>query len=473
MWLHDLIGEPAARFSRLLRTFMTSVVIIGGVAVPAAAQTLSAEDRAALEAQKDALFGQTLRNPADLDAIFAFADISARLGDNEAAVTALERMLLFNPNLTRVQLELGVLYFRMASFELARSYFEKALAANPPPEVKARVQQYLREMTVVDASERVTGYVFFGAQHQTDANAAPGSPLIHSPVGDALLSSQFVKQADTNIFGAGSALYTYDLGNQDRDAIEVLGSGFANHYFKVSRLDLTLAEITAGPRFNYLDISDDLKSVSLKPYLIVNNVTLGGSEYFNTYGGGGEAQFSLWDDLSLRAIFEYRKKGFTNASDRPLSTGLNGSDKLVSVQLTKPVPLIADSQLTMEFDFLDQSTQLAYYSNKAYGGSIAYSVRYDDPTGNFNLPWQTTLFGGRIWSDYAAPDPCCNTSGSATFFSPSSRLDRHWRWGVTQSIRVMSNVDVLLQFQRDIVSSNLSLYAYTSNSVLVGTQVRF
>jgi len=30
-----------------------------------------------------------------------------------------------------------------------------------------------------------------------------------------------------------------------------------------------------------------------------------------------------------------------------------------------------------------------------------------------------------------------------------------------------------VQLQRDIVSSNLPLYAYTSNSVLVGPQIRF
>src|SRR5882672_9823264 len=472
MWLQHFIGELATGYVCSLR-FLAGAVILGWLTMPVAAQTLTAADRAALEARKNELFQQTLNRPADLDVIFDFADVSARLGDNEAAVTALERMLLFNPNLTRVQLELGVLYFRMQSFELARSYFEKALAANPPPEVKTRVEQYLREMTVVDSRERITGYVFFGAQHQTDANAAPGSPLIHSPVGDALLSSQFVKQADTNIFGAGSALYTYDLRNQDRDAIEVLGSGFANHYFKVSRLDLTLAELDIGPRINFPELSGVVKSASLKPYLILNNVTLGGNEYFNTYGGGGEAQFSLWDDLSLRGFFEYRVKRFTNAPDRPLSTGLDGNDKLVSLQLTKPMPIIPDSQLTVQFDFLDQSTQLAYYSNKAYGGTVAYRVRYDDPTGNFNLPWETTLFGGRIWSNYAAPDPCCNTSGSSTFFSPSSRLDRHWRFGATHNIRVKNNVDIILQFQRDIVSSNLPLYAYTSNAVLVGTQVRF
>ena len=89
------------------------------------------------------------------------------------------------------------------------------------------------------------------AQYQTDANVAPGSPLIHSPVGDVLLSSQFVKRPDANIFGSGAFLYTYDLGTQNRDAIEVTGIGFMNHYFRTQRLDLGFAEVTAGPRFNF------------------------------------------------------------------------------------------------------------------------------------------------------------------------------------------------------------------------------
>ena len=72
-------------------------------------------DQAALQAQKDQLFQKMLANPADLDVAFDYANVSAQLGDNEGAVSALERMLLFNPNLPRVDLELGALYFRMGS----------------------------------------------------------------------------------------------------------------------------------------------------------------------------------------------------------------------------------------------------------------------------------------------------------------------------------------------------------------------
>jgi hypothetical protein len=42
-------------------------------------------------------------------------------------------------------------------------------------------------------------------------------------------------------------------------------------------------------------------------------------------------------DLALRAAFELRRKGYTNAPDRPLSTGLTGSDKLVTFSAAKPM----------------------------------------------------------------------------------------------------------------------------------------
>src|SRR5262249_10171866 len=162
--------DLAKRLRRASLAFLACLIALFCWPIAAGAQSLAPAERAQLERQKEELFQRTLQNPKDLDAAFAFADVSARLGDNEAAVTALERMLLFNPNLTRVQLELGVLYFRMASFELARAYFDKALASDPPPEVRSKIEQYLRQISVVASSEQITGYVFFGVQGQSDAN---------------------------------------------------------------------------------------------------------------------------------------------------------------------------------------------------------------------------------------------------------------------------------------------------------------
>src|SRR5689334_913931 len=85
--------------SRAIAGVALCVVVAASFATAAIAEPLSGPERSNLEAQKAQLFQQMLSNPANLDVTFAYAKVAAQLGDNEAAVAALERMLLFNPDL--------------------------------------------------------------------------------------------------------------------------------------------------------------------------------------------------------------------------------------------------------------------------------------------------------------------------------------------------------------------------------------
>jgi hypothetical protein len=433
------------------------------VIAPARSQTLSDAERADLLKQQAQLFQQMLKKPSDLDVAFKYADVSARLGDNEAAVTALERMLLFNPNLPRVQLELGALYFRMGSFQISRDYFDKAAASNPPPEVQSRINEYLGQIQKLSSGSQFSGFVFFGAQYQTDANVGPGSPTLTSPVAAVALSlsNEFVKQPDTSLFLTTSLFYSYDLETQNHDTIDVIGTAFGNHYFKFGRLDLALGEVTAGPRFNFPDPGLWAQTATVRPYVILNEVGLGGNQYFYTYGVGGEVGGIFPDNLTLTGRLEAREKHFSNASDRPVSTNFNGNDKLLSLLASKGIT--DNSVLTLEFDYLDQSTVNRVFSNYTLGVSGNYRIRYDDPTGTLKFPWETVFTLARSWGLYQAPDP----------FFGSVRDDRRWRVGLTQNFQVLDNLTLTVQLQRDIVSSNQGLYPYTSDSVLVGPQIRF
>jgi len=451
------------------------VLILVGQPLEATAQTLMNEDKAALQAQKEQLFQQMFRDPANLDVTFAYADVSARLGDYEAAVSALERMLLFNPNLPRVQLEIGALYLKMGSYELARDYFDKALAANPPPEVKARVEQYLSEIEKSQSRHHLSGYVFFGGQYQSDANVA-GSSQILTPVFPfpVLLNTPFTKQGSGSVFGSGSLLYSYDLETQNRDTFEITGVGYLSHYFNsaVTRLDLSLLELTAGPRFNFPNGGPlGEKLASLKPYMIGDEVGLGWNQYFAAGGLGIEYDQIVWNDLALKTAFEFRHKDYTNAPDRPLSTGLNGNDKLLTLSAAKPIT--DNTVLNLEFDYLDQATELAFYTNTTYAVAGSYRIRYEDPTGFTPYSWESAPFVGRAWSYYAAPDPCCNTSGNPLMPGISTQLTQRWRFGFTQTWPVADAVAIVAQLERDIISSNLPLYSYNNTSFLIGPQIRF
>jgi hypothetical protein len=467
--------DVCAGLRRLLTLVAALAVAVGLVMGGAAsAQELSPAERAVLEARKAALFQQMLKNPTNLDVTFAYADVSAKLGDNEGAVSALERMLLFNPNLPRVEAELGALYFRMGSYAIARSYFEKVLAANPPPEVRQRVDAYLGQITQLSATQHFAASISAGVQYQSDANVAPGCGECNSLIGTLVLTptNQFTKAADENFFTTGTARYSYDLGTQNHDAFEVGAVGYANRYITFTRLDLDVAELTAGPRFNFPHPLPGIAGASLKPYLIANDVALGQNQYFHTLGVGGEAT-AVAGDWRFKGVFEFRNKSFDDAPDRPLSRGLTGSDKLVSLFLTKPITTTPQSDLTLEFDFLDQDTRFSYYSNMTYAVSATYHLQYADPTHWLHLPWDTALYGAGAWSDYAAPQfaPVGPPLFGAEIFP--TRFDTRWRFGLTQSFPIRDNLSLVLQLQRDILSSNISVYAYTSDSVMIGPQIRF
>jgi hypothetical protein len=212
-----------------------------------------------------------------------------------------------------------------------------------------------------------------------------------------------------------------------------------------------------------------------KPYVIFDEVGLGEAQYFDAYGTGLEFDETIWQDLLLKSVFEFRQKNFTDAPDRPLSRGLSGSDKLVSLSATKPI--WASSELNLEFDYLDQNTRLSYYTNDSYAVTGAYRIRYNTPLRISPYPWESSIFLGRAWSIYAAADPCCNTSGNPVpGIYPdgfSSQLTQRWRFGFTEAVPVTPRIAVVLQLERDIISSNLPIYAYTNNSILLGPQIRF
>ena len=126
---------------------LLAALLLGAPPVFAQDDSDVGNERAALEAQYEKAFEEVFKDPGNLDKSFRFAELAIKIGNYEAAISALERMLLVNPNLPRVRLELGVLYFRLGSFRTARSYLQRVKRApDVPAEVAARVDHFLAEV---------------------------------------------------------------------------------------------------------------------------------------------------------------------------------------------------------------------------------------------------------------------------------------------------------------------------------------
>ncbi|MDB2415394.1 tetratricopeptide repeat protein [Rickettsiales bacterium] len=88
-------------------------------------------------------FQQMLKDPANIDISLRYAKLASDMGDYESAIPALERILMFNPKLSQVKLELGILYYRLKSFDMAKAYLEGAKKGDADKDIIDRANKYL------------------------------------------------------------------------------------------------------------------------------------------------------------------------------------------------------------------------------------------------------------------------------------------------------------------------------------------
>ena len=111
-----------------ISSFMTLVL---GFSVAVSAGVVGKDE---IRKEFDKTFYQMLEDPSDVNVTMHYAKLAAQLEDYEAAIPALERILLFNPELPRIKQELGVLYYRLDSFDMAKAYLEDAKGSKDAPE---------------------------------------------------------------------------------------------------------------------------------------------------------------------------------------------------------------------------------------------------------------------------------------------------------------------------------------------------
>lgn len=118
-----------------------SIALVSAFLAQPAAATPSTSDLQ----QFDALYNQLLADPTNLDLTVAYAELAVEMGDYEAAVPPLERLLMSNPELPKIKLELGILYYLLGSYDISKTYLHDA-KVNGDNNIVAQADDYLARM---------------------------------------------------------------------------------------------------------------------------------------------------------------------------------------------------------------------------------------------------------------------------------------------------------------------------------------
>jgi len=464
VWLSKVFARTVFRLLFVLAGLLVFQTSQGFAAADKVAAGKVAAGKAALETRRQAIFEQILRNPGNLDLSFEYASLSAQAGDYEGAITAMERMLIFAPGLPRIQLELGVLYYRLGSFAIARNYLELAVSgANVPDVVRARVEAYLKRIKNAQKRHRFSGTVLGGIRYQSNANSGPSSATINLNGVGFTLNDDSVEQADVNVFVAGTLNYIYDLQRQG-DLFEVDALFYSAKYFDVTNVDTLVGEVTFGPSFNLQRY--DISNTQLGVYGIGNVVGLGKNFYFGTLGIGTRLSRNMVTGGRLKAKAEFRQKWYNNTSTRSTATGRNGYRLIGEVSYSKPVSakLLAHTTVRAERENVKSGIN-DYFQLSGEIGATATMASPFSKDKTFNQVMYFDVTGGYSYTGYDEPDPSINANARQRKNILFARA--------TLTIPIANNMTIVPQVEYRDNNSNYDIYKFSGWSAYIALGKRF
>lgn len=399
------IGGTWACARKLTAPLLFALMLVTALAIGsdrAAAQDESA-DLDALQKQYDAAFQEIFKDPGNLDKSFQYAELAVKLGNFEAAISALERMLLINPNLPRVRLELGVLYFRLGSYQLAKSYLTRAIEVdNVPDEVRSRVGTYLAEVDKRLSRHQFSGSLFGGVRYQSNAIAGPTNSDVLVAGISSTLDDEFVTRSDGNIFAAGSFRHGHDLLTQGGTFIETNGTGFWSIQEDEKQLNLIYLSLQTGPRLRFL--TEYLDNATSRPYVVASIIWLGNDPYLHEVGLGWNVTHQFSERFAGEANIERKQKYYDSSVERANAKDQEGPTS--QLRLTGRYALWPNITLNGLAIATRESARQDFESNWEWGLTVGLATFYQQPVSLFGIgggPWSTSFSTARVISDYDIP----------------------------------------------------------------------
>lgn len=356
---------------------------------------------AQIEAKRQKLLKQMLADPSNLDIAFEYAALSSEAGDLEGAISTLERMLIFAPGLPRLQLELGVLYFRLGAHEQAKSYFDAAVSGTDvPAEVREKVAAYQSAITEQSQGSSFEGAIMVGARVQSNANGATSASTVMLNGLPFVLNSNAKGQPDGNLFATGSFRYTHDLQSQGDRLIATLLT-YGARYATQNTLDTVMFEATVGPELKGERFNVDDSTFGI--YGIAGAVALGGVPYMLSAGLGGKFEKELDGQTQIALTSEYRYESFQNSTLRPTAANRTGHRLRVvgSAEYQVNDDLNIFAMLTGE----RRIASVGYMSAMEFGATVGATLMFPSPIAQLTEPWSATVQISYAQRRFDAADP--------------------------------------------------------------------
>lgn len=461
-----LPDQPNSNLQRWV--IATALMCTNSLAVAQEASTIHSIDHQVNEA-----FRQVFKDPGDQEASTRYARLLVASGNYEGGIAALERRLIGPDPHPSIRVELGVLYYRLGSYQMSEGLLRQALAdTRLADEQRATAEALLRDLSARNQPSQLTGNIMIGMRQQTNPSARSEADQVYS-AGTLVPLAQGLKPKKDNDLQLTARLdHRYDLGWQNEATlVSSLTGQIVNFQSSSGRqlqanqeqpYNLAWAEITTGIRFK--PAASSLPGWRIRPYLILTELAAQGHRYFSNQGLGLESDYQVSEKTLASATYEYRNYKYSDRIDITNAALLGGPDNHLRFQLSHE--LAPGHIVNALLAFRDHKTGLSYYNFDGQELRLTYSTSYASPiSGASGGYWQNSLWAGVTSRKYGAADPGIRPD--------VVRKDEDWRLGANLSLPLSGAWSFLIQLEQVRTQSNITNYQNKNTSSLGALSYRF
>ncbi|WP_162912953.1 surface lipoprotein assembly modifier [Rhodospirillaceae bacterium SYSU D60014] len=389
------------------------------------------------ERARDLLLELERSYPRSNDIDFLLGQIALAQKDYDTAIERFRAILVRDPALPRVRLELGRAFFLNGEDDNAKHQFGLALAGDMPESVVDNVNRYL------DAIRERKGWhvdLSVGLAPDTNINAGPAIETVELFGRPFILSKDARERSGVGFKGTLGGQYYHPV--TERTQIRLGAQTFVTEY-SGGTFDDYIASFHAGPRF-----SIEKGDVSL--LLTANKRWYGGEAYSWAIGGRIEANRRLTERIILGGAIERQEITYDRNDDAsgPLTTAV-----AVAVYALTP-----NSYLRLLAGVAREDAAVDVFRNTAWRTGIGYLHEFPDG-------WTATLQPEVTFTDYdekaAAYD---EVRKDRSLRARVSLLNRRWSlFGFTPQLSYI--------YSRR--NSSLDLYDFDRHQIEIGATQQF
>lgn len=193
------------------------------------------------------IFKEIADQAETMDIMWWLGNSAMKMGDTKLAIAKFKKMLVIDPSLHRVRLDLALAYFKLGYYDEARRELEAVRAAEPPERVRRNMDKLLA--AIDERTKKISGNLRFsqGIMYDTNVSAGPSEQQLKVSGGTLTLGDDSKKVDDEALVTSLQGNVLYDFGERQGLLWNTEALFYNSAYQTYSKYNFMMADISTGP----------------------------------------------------------------------------------------------------------------------------------------------------------------------------------------------------------------------------------